>query len=245
MLSTICCCVLPLLVLLGPAHGGPGVADVRAWLIENENTLWGADQYDFAIVLPASGTECIWHFAHRGGRFYLNYMVQWVTGVANDRQLSVTVNAPSGLLVSTADDATKQINFQAQESGFYQMCFSNFHNRFGSMQIFLNFGVYYEGKEEQQKQKEEQQKQLNDTLSTIEGSSKRLQLYVFHMWRFYNFARMSKGKDYYVLLANWRYVTWWSAAQSVVILAAGYLQLFFLKRLFHSRTGAKDSRPCC
>lgn len=60
-------------------------------------------------------------------------------------------------------------------SGFYQMCLSNFHNRFGSMQVFLNFGVYYNGAEDAQKQKEEQKKEkeeaskhLNDTLSTIE-----------------------------------------------------------------------------
>lgn len=51
------------------------------------------------------------------------------------------------------------------------MCFSNFHNRFGSMQVFLNFGVYYDGSDHQQKQKEEKkkvQKDLNNTLSTIE-----------------------------------------------------------------------------
>lgn len=55
------------------------------------------------------------------------------------------------------------------------MCFSNFHNRFGSMQVFLNFGVYYEGqeniekqKEEEKKKKEEDMKQINSTLSFIE-----------------------------------------------------------------------------
>lgn len=60
-------------------------------------------------------------------------------------------------------------------SGFYQMCFNNFHNRFGSMQIFLSFGVYYDGykdpatrKEEEKKKKEEASKDLNNTLSIIE-----------------------------------------------------------------------------
>lgn len=55
------------------------------------------------------------------------------------------------------------------------MCFSNFHNRFGSMQVFLNFGVYYtdsedtkKWKEEEELKKEEDRKQLNSTLSTIE-----------------------------------------------------------------------------
>lgn len=55
------------------------------------------------------------------------------------------------------------------------MCLSNFHNRFGHMQVFLNFGVYYEGsedmkkqKEEDDKKKEEDRKDLNNTITTIE-----------------------------------------------------------------------------
>ncbi|XP_039989346.1 uncharacterized protein LOC120793387 isoform X3 [Xiphias gladius] len=101
--------------------------------------------------------------------------VQWVTGVGHDRHLSVTVNAPSGLLVSTVDDAKGQIDFEAEETGFHQMCFSNFHNRFGTMQVFLSFGVYYDGhqdlaasKDEEKKKKEEVRKDLNNTLSVIE-----------------------------------------------------------------------------
>ncbi|KAJ8247524.1 hypothetical protein GJAV_G00247370 [Gymnothorax javanicus] len=130
------------------------------------------------------------------------------------------------------------------------MCLNNFHNRFGSMQIFLNFGVYYSKADEAKKQneknrQEEAGKHLNDTLSAIEDSANKLQGYTFHMWRYYNFARMRKGADYYLLLSNSSYVNWWSATQSVVILVAGYLQLFFLKRLFHTRTNTETNKPRC
>uniref|UniRef100_A0A8C7TP61 GOLD domain-containing protein n=1 Tax=Oncorhynchus mykiss TaxID=8022 RepID=A0A8C7TP61_ONCMY len=219
-----------------------GLVDPRPDLPADKDLFWGADQYDFAVVLRASGLECFWHFAHQGERFYLTFMVQWVTGVGNDRHLSVTVNSPKGLLLSKIDEATGQINFVAEETGFYQMCFSNFHNRFGSMQVFLNFGVYYDSSDDQRKQKEEEkkvQKDLNNTLSIIEG-------YVFHMFRHYNFGRMRKGADYYLLLSNSKYITWWSAVQSVVIVMAGYLQLFFLKRLFNTRptTEAPERTRC-
>lgn len=43
----------------------------------DQDLFWGADQYDFAIVLPASGLECFWHFAHHGEQFYLNFMVMY------------------------------------------------------------------------------------------------------------------------------------------------------------------------
>lgn len=63
-------------------------------------------------------------------------------------------------------------------AGFYQMCLSNFHNRFGNMQVFLSFGVYYDGlqdastkqqqQDEEKKTKEEAGQELNNTLGIIE-----------------------------------------------------------------------------
>ncbi|XP_056137715.1 transmembrane emp24 domain-containing protein 6-like [Lampris incognitus] len=237
-------------VLLGLVCAGPK-RDLRPGMTD-QDLFWGADQYDFSIVLPASGMECFWHFAHQGEQFYLTFMVQWVTGVGHDRHLSVTVNTPSSLLVSSVDDATGQINFKTEETGFYQMCFNNFHNRFGTMQVFLNFGVYYEGakdtasqKEEERKMKEQAGKDLNNTLTTIEETSHRVVRHVFHMFRYYNFGLMRKSADYYLLLSNSQYVMYWSAAQSLVIVVAGYLQLHFLKRLFNSKPSAEAEKPCC
>lgn len=65
------------------------------------------------------------------------------------------------------------------------------------------------------------------------------------MWRHYNFARMRQGTDYYILLSNSTYVRYWSAAQSVVILLSGYLQLFFLKRLFNTKPTTETEKPRC
>ncbi|KAK5866821.1 hypothetical protein PBY51_011365 [Eleginops maclovinus] len=238
------------LVFWGPVLGGPQT-DFHGNMTDQE-LFWGTDQYDFSVVLPAAGLECFWHFAHRGERFYLSFMVQWVTGVGQDRHLTVTVNAPSSLIMATVDDAKGQINFEAEETGFYQMCFSNFHNRFGTMQVFLSFGVYYDGyqdpaktKEEEKKKKEEASKDLNNTLSVIEGATHKVENYVFHMFRYYNFGRMRKSADYYLLLSNSQYVTWWSLALSLLIVTSGYLQLLFLKRLFITKSGAEEEKPRC
>lgn len=40
-------------------------------------------------------------------------------GVGQDRHLSVTVNAPSGLLVSNVDDPKGQISFEVKETGMF------------------------------------------------------------------------------------------------------------------------------
>ncbi|XP_042610248.1 transmembrane emp24 domain-containing protein 6-like [Cyprinus carpio] len=232
-----------LLLLFGLSNSG-ALKDPHPELSDQE-LFWGADQYDFSIMLHAGDLQCYWHFAHFGERFYLNFMVQLVTGVALDRHLSVTVNAPSGLIVGKIDNSSGQIAFSVKETGFYQMCFSNFHNRFGSMQAFLNFGVYYEGqKEEEKKKKEEYMKQINSTLSFIEESSSRLQRFVFHMWRHYNYERMRRGTDFYLLQSNSNYVNIWSAVQSLLIITAGYLQLYCLKRLFNTKPAEGDKPRC-
>lgn len=56
-------------------------------------------------------------------------------------------------------------------TGFYQLCLNNQQNHFGFMQVYLNFGVYYEAFEPDKKQPEER-KELNDTLEAIEVSVK-------------------------------------------------------------------------
>lgn len=70
------CSALCLLVSVasGLVSGGP-VTDLHP-NITDQQLFWGADQYDFSVVLSASGMECFWHFAHRGEKFYLNFMVR-------------------------------------------------------------------------------------------------------------------------------------------------------------------------
>ncbi|XP_035498548.1 transmembrane emp24 domain-containing protein 6 isoform X2 [Scophthalmus maximus] len=128
----------------------------------------GSDKYDFAIEIPAAGMECFWHFAHQSGSFYLTYMVQWVTGMANNHQLFVTVNSPDGVLVASDNKVVGQMNFQTEMTGFYRMCLGNHNNQFGGIRVFLSFGVIYKGLEESEREMEEGEKVLNSTLTDIE-----------------------------------------------------------------------------
>uniref|UniRef100_A0A1A8MRU5 Transmembrane emp24 protein transport domain containing 6 n=2 Tax=Nothobranchius pienaari TaxID=704102 RepID=A0A1A8MRU5_9TELE len=160
------------------------------------------------------------------------------------------VNAPSGLMVSTSDDAKGQINFEVEETGFHQMCFSNFHNRFSTMQVFLSFGVYYEDYQDpsmshEEEMEEEVSKDLNNTLRGIETATHRVEQRVFHIFRYYSFGRMRKSADYFLMQSNSLYISWWSTALSLLIITSGYLQLLFLKSLFVSTTGPEDDKPRC
>ncbi|KAM8799245.1 transmembrane emp24 domain-containing protein 6 [Eudromia elegans] len=207
----------------------------------DEPLFRGADRYDFAIVVPAGAVECFWQFAHQSGSFFFSYEVQWASGVASSRNVLATVSGPSGSRLGSSQHVRGQINFPTKETGFYQLCLDNRHNHFGFMQVYLNFGVYYQGFDVEQEQHEERKK-INDTLDAIEVSMRRLHMHIFHMWRFYNFARMRKTADSFLLQSNHHYVSCWSLAQSCVILISGALQLFFLKRLF---AGPPASRPRC
>ncbi|RXN03542.1 transmembrane emp24 domain-containing 6-like protein [Labeo rohita] len=74
--------------------------------------------------------------------------------------------------------------------------------------------------------------------------SNRLQRFVFHMWCYCNYERMRRGADFYLLQSNSTYVNSWSALQSLVIITAGYLQLYFLKRLFKTKPAEGDKPRC-
>ncbi|KAM6353567.1 transmembrane emp24 domain-containing protein 6 isoform 2-T2 [Alca torda] len=171
----------------------------------------GADRYDFAIVIPAGAVECFWQFAHQSGNFFFSYEVQRATGIGNSRNILATASDPSGFQLGISQDARGQINFLTKETGF----------------------------DVENKQAEER-KELNNTLEAIEVSIRKLQLHIFHMWRFYNFARMRKGSDSYLLESNYNYVNWWSMAQSCVIVLSGVLQLYFLKRLFNVQASTRQ-----
>lgn len=87
------------------------------------------------------------------------------------------------------------------------------------------------------------QEQQPEWLSSfLQDSTRRVQNHVFHMWRFYNSARMRKVADFFLLQSNYSYVNWWSTAQSLAIVLSGVLQLYFLKRLFTVSTDTKKPR---
>ncbi|NXF66124.1 TMED6 protein, partial [Ciccaba nigrolineata] len=230
--------LLLLLALLGPA-GCPKTEPLSG--SGQEPLFRGADRYDFAVVIPAGAVECFWQFAHQSGNFFFSYeaSVQRATGIGNNRNILATASDPNGFQLGASQHVRGQINFLTKETGFYQLCLDNQQNHFGFMQVYLNFGVYYEGFNLENKQPEER-KELNNTLEAIEVSIRKLQLHIFHMWRFYNFARMRKGADSFLLESNYNYVNWWSMAQSCVIVLSGVLQLYFLKRLFNVQNSSRQ-----
>lgn len=83
------------------------------------------------------------------------------------------------------------------------------------------------------------------SFSAPQESTRKVQNNIFHMWRYYNFARMRKMADFFLLQSNYNYVNWWSTAQSLVIILSGILQLYFLKRLFNVPMTTDTKKPRC
>lgn len=81
--------------------------------------------------------------------------------------------------------------------------------------------------------------------SFSQESTHRVEQRLFHMFRYYSVGRMSRSADYFMLMANSQYVTWWSMALSLLIVTCGYLQLLFLKRLFVSGPSGEEEKPRC
>ncbi|KAF5892539.1 transmembrane emp24 domain-containing protein 6-like [Clarias magur] len=224
ILCTVVFLIFPISGQLGESVSDPGDGGYEFFR--------AADHYDFALLLSGTESQCYWHFAHQDRRFYLTYMVQWVSGMTANRHVAVSVFSPKGILLSYTDNTMGQMNFQVKEEGFYKMCFANYHNHFGDMRVFLNFGVFSEEETETMMENEIDEEVFNSTLFNIKDISNKLRLRTQHMWRFYNVARMRRGADYFLLQSKSYYVNIWSVLQSFVIIMAGYLQLFFLKKFF-------------
>ncbi|MEE6500327.1 hypothetical protein FKM82_003742 [Ascaphus truei] len=78
----------------------------------------GADRYDFAILVPPTGTECFWHFAHQSGNFYFSYEVRVRRGILQDRHVSASAHNPQGFLIATQPGTCGgQINLRPSETG--------------------------------------------------------------------------------------------------------------------------------
>lgn len=75
MCSWASCCLL-ILTLWAPAWAWAGPRTLPHPDVSDQQLFWGADQYDFSVVLRAEAVECFWHFAHQGENFYLNFMVR-------------------------------------------------------------------------------------------------------------------------------------------------------------------------
>ncbi|XP_072492543.1 transmembrane emp24 domain-containing protein 6 isoform X2 [Notamacropus eugenii] len=195
--------------------------------LRDQRLFRGSDRYDFAIMVSPGGTECFWQFAHQSGYFYFSYEVQRTMGLLHSRHITATAHTSQGFLIDKSQDIRGQINFSTKET------------------VYLNFGVFYEGADTANNQKNEERQKLNDTLDAIEESTRKVQRNIFHMWRYYNFARMRKGSDFFILQSNYNYVNWWSTAQSIVIVLSGILQLYFLKRLFNAPQVTDTRKPRC
>ncbi|KFO95613.1 Transmembrane emp24 domain-containing protein 6 [Calypte anna] len=199
----------------------------------------GAGGYDFAVVIPAGEVQCFWQFAHQRGDFFFSYEVQRATGIGNQRDILATASDPRGSQLGASQHVRGQIDFHTQDTGFYQLCLDNQHNHFGFMQVYLSFGVSYEDSSVAEQQPAEKA-ELNNTLEAIGVSIQKLQLRAFHMWRFYNFDRMRKASDSFLLQSNHSYITRWSLAQSCLIILSGVLQLYCLKSLFNLQSSCRQ-----
>lgn len=76
---------------------------------------------------------------------------------------------------------------------------------------------------------------LQTTLQTVERNINEMLLYQ-------HFSRASEARDYNLITDNNSYVMRWSIMQVVVIVSTIIVQVYFVRKLFDSKTGSSRSR---
>ena len=82
---------------------------------------------------------------------------------------------------------------------------------------------------------------VSNFTETLSGVDRRIQV----MRQFQQLSRGLESRDFNILESNMSYVSTWSVVQCLVILACGFVQVHFVKKLFDSEgrkvAGAKTA----
>ena len=77
---------------------------------------------------------------------------------------------------------------------------------------------------------------VSNFTETLTSVDKRVQV----MRQFQQLSRGLESRDYNLLLANFSYVTNYSLIQCIVIILCGFVQVYFVRRLFESTPAGKS-----
>uniref|UniRef100_UPI00358EF7D7 transmembrane emp24 domain-containing protein 6 n=1 Tax=Myxine glutinosa TaxID=7769 RepID=UPI00358EF7D7 len=197
-------------------------------------------RHHFSLLLPAAITECFFQQVEQNWNLHFSYQVQRVPGF-QDVSLSAWVTSPVGTREGMVlNRPFGQINCTAAVSGDFKFCISNIAGTYGNKQVYLNIEV-----SRNTMVAEKDVLSTNDTLTEMQERMSTIALRMFIVRRFYNFARIQGGRDFFLVSSNLNYITCWSIAQSVLIALVGVIQVFALRHFFQVKTLTPSLRPRC
>lgn len=182
--------------------------------------------HSFKLQMDPYQEECVWQKLRNGT--YLSFGYEVMRG--GDRKVAFALRDNYGRVLQSEDD--KQEHFlekTVEEEGVYGFCMDNRDGKFVEKLVFFYLSGYVaESWAMSEGEIEKYDEQAQNITSSLQSVDNQIQKMINHQ----TVSRMHLVTDWYLISGNLNWVTYWSSFQSVVIAIVGFVQVFFIKRLF-------------
>lgn len=182
--------------------------------------------HSYKMQMSAYQEECIWQKLRAGT--YLSFGFEVLRG--GDRKVAFAFRDNHGAVLQSEEDREEYFfEKNVEDEGVYGFCMDNRDGKLLEKLVFFYLSGYvsqsWELTADEMEQYDAKAQNISSSLMSVDS-------HVQKMINHQTVSRMHLVTDWYILSGNLSWVTYWSSFQSVVIAVVGFLQVFFIKRLF-------------
>ncbi|KAG1658778.1 Transmembrane emp24 domain-containing protein 6 [Nymphon striatum] len=193
--------------------------------------------YELRIPVEAGKEQCFYQFVQSGSNFYVSFQV--LRG--GDGKAGFAVRHPNGKHVLPYSwENEKNYEEVAEHGGVYEICADNSLSRFAAklVNIYLIAFKHHEW-EQYSKEITDLEVTVDNFTNTIDNVDQRISL----MRKNQEYSKSHMARDAYLIMSNNAYVQYWSIAQCFVIVLTFSVQVYFVRKLFDSKSMTPTLKP--
>jgi len=200
---------------------------------EDDPSKIPAEAMEYKVHVDPGKEECYFQYTPKGSTIYVSFQV--VRG--GDGMAGFAVRNPKGVLVHPYQwKAGSEYQDVEQSGGYYGICVDNQFSRFAAKLVNLYITTFrYDEWEKFAQEWEDVNVSGENCTKILQGVDMRIQEILQHQ----QLSRSRESRDYNLLLDNQSYVQYWSLAQCAVVVGAFVVQVYFVKKLFDTKTSSK------
>nr|CAG4652058.1 EOG090X0AV2 [Triops cancriformis] len=191
---------------------------------------------EYKVHVDPGREECYYQSVQPGATIYVSFQV--LRG--GDGMAGFAVRNPQGQLVHPYQwKQASEYQEVSATGGYYAICVDNQFSRFAAKLVNLYITTFrYDQWEKYTQELKDADISVGSFTSTLSGVDKRVQ----EMLQYQQLSRGKEARDFNILEANNKYVQYWSLAQCSVIILATTVQVYFVKKLFETKSGSGRGR---
>nr|CAG4643408.1 EOG090X0AV2 [Ilyocryptus agilis] len=184
---------------------------------------------EYKVHVDPGKEQCYFQFVQMAATIYVLRGGDGMAGFA--------VRNPAGQLVHPYQwKASSEFQEVSQTGGYYGICVDNQFSRFAAKLVNLYITTFrYDQWEKFAQELKDIDVSAENCTQTLQGVDRRIQTIL----QLQQQSRGREARDYNLLLDNEAYVQYWSLAQCAVVIGCFVVQVFFVKKLFDTKTSVR------